>query len=181
MSKKYAEADRLLSKIEVLPNEGATLGRQLYREAKLMMAIDNMNAGNYKKALQYIDESKVWPERLGVGKPYDGDIDTRIEDWMSYQIYTKLKNEKVAKQMLDKLVTSQPGGKPSFNNLITAWALRKSGRENDGKQLLSEIAAKHPDNKIAKWTVDAYNGNATAFDGEANDNYNILQQLMGNR
>ena len=73
LNKKYGEADKLLSKIEVLPNEGATIGRQLYRESKLMLAVENMKSGNCKKALQYIADSKLWPERLGVGKPYDED------------------------------------------------------------------------------------------------------------
>jgi predicted Zn-dependent protease len=181
LNKKFTDADKLLSKIEVLPNEGATLGRQLYREAKLMLAIDNMNTGNYKKALQYISDSKVWPERLGVGKPYDADIDTRIEDWMSYQSFVKTKNTKAAKQMLDKILAYQPKGeeaRPSFNNLITAWAMRASGRESEASQMLQQIAAKHPDNKVAKWTVDAYNGNTSPLDIETNDNYDILQHLI---
>jgi hypothetical protein len=181
LNKKYADADRLLSKIEVLPNEGATIGRQLYREAKLMMAIENMKTGNCKKALQYIVESKVWPERLGSGKPYDEDIDTRIEDWMTYECLMKTKNEKAARQSLDKIIAYKPAGgevRPTFNNLITAWALKKSGKESEGSRYLSEIASKYPDNKIARWTLEAYNANAPKLDGESDANYIILQQLM---
>ena len=181
LNKKYADADKLLSRIEVLPNEGATIGRQLYREAKLMMAVENMKSGNCKKAQQYIADSKVWPERLGVGKPYDEDIDMRIEDWMSYECFVKTKNEKAARQMLDKIVKYKPAGgepRPTFNNLITAWALKKLGKESEAVQYLSEIASKNPNNKIARWTLDAYNGNAPKLDAEANESYDILQQLM---
>ena len=181
LNKKYAEADKLLSKIEVLPNEGATIGRQLYRESKLMLAVENMRSANCKKALQYIADSKLWPERLGVGKPYDEDIDMRIEDWMSYECFAKTKNEKAAKQMLDKIIAYRPGGenaRPSINNLITAWALKKTGRESDASRFLKEVAAKYPDNKIARWTLEAYDGKASALDIESNDSYDILQQLM---
>jgi predicted Zn-dependent protease len=184
LNKKYADADKLLSKIEVLPNEGATLGRQLYREAKLMLALENINSGNCKKALQYIADSKLWPVRLGVGKPYDEDIDMRIEDWMTYRCLARLKDEKAAKQMLDKIIAYRPGGeetKPTFNNLITAWALKKAGKESEATQFLDQIASKYPDNKIAKWTVDAYHGNASPLDIEANDNYDLLQHLMATK
>jgi tetratricopeptide (TPR) repeat protein len=184
LNKKYAEADKLLSKIEVLPNEGATLGRQLYREAKLMMALQNITSGNCKKAQQFISDSKLWPERLGVGKPYDEDIDMRIEDWMTYECFSKTKNEKAAKQMLDKIVAYKPAGnevRPSVNNLITAWALQKSGRESEANDFLNKVLSKYPDNKIAKWTLEAYKGNASPLDIESNDSYDILQVLMAKR
>jgi predicted Zn-dependent protease len=183
LNKRYADADKLLSKIEVLPNEGATTGRQLYREAKLMLALSNIRSGNCKKASQYITDSKVWPERLGVGKPYDEDIDMRIEDWMNYECLAKSKNDKGAKQILEKIIAYKPRGeevRPSVNNLITAWSLKKLGKESEAKRLLTELLAKHPDNKIAKWTLDAYNGNPSALDIEANDNYDLLLQLMAN-
>ena len=70
--------------------EGATEGRQLYREAKLMQAIDAMKIGNYKKALQVINEATQWPENLGEGKPYDADIDERLENWMAFVSYENL-------------------------------------------------------------------------------------------
>ena len=69
VNKQYNTANALLKTIQILPNEGATEGRQLYRENQLMLALDEMEKKNYKKALQYIAESKEWPENLGVGKP----------------------------------------------------------------------------------------------------------------
>ena len=116
-----------------------------------------------------------------MGKPYDEDIDMRIEDWMSYECFVKTKNEKAARQMLDKIVKYKRAGgepRPTFNNLITAWALKKLGKESEAVQYLSEIASKNPNNKIARWTLDAYNGNAPKLDAEANESYDILQQLM---
>ncbi|HUQ66198.1 MAG TPA: DUF5107 domain-containing protein, partial [Flavitalea sp.] len=182
MNKQYATADKLLSKIEVLPNEGATMGRQLYRETKLMLAVDNMKSGNCKKALQYLDDSRLWPVRLGSGKPYDEDIDSRIEDWMSYECLVKTNNKAGAHKMLDKIIAYKPDkleGKPSVNNLVTAWALKKAGKSEEGERLLKDVAAKYPDNPIAHWTLDAYNGKAKNLDVElSNESYEILKELM---
>ena len=89
LNKRYKESDALLTRLNIIPFEGATDGRELYREAKLMQAIQEMQKKNYKKALQFISASKLWPLNLGVGKPYDEDIDMRLEDWMSYLIYEK--------------------------------------------------------------------------------------------
>ena len=181
LNKQYATADKLLSKIEVLPNEGATMGRQLYRETKLMLAVENMKSGNCRKAHQYIADSKLWPVRLGSGKPYDEDIDSRIEDWISYECLAKSKNTKAANQLLDSIISYKPSSgedRPTVNNLVTAWALKKAGRAAEGEKLLKDVAAKYPENKIAQWTLNAYNGKAEKLEVEANDSYQILQQLI---
>ena len=181
LNKKYADADKLLSTIEVLPNEGATIGRQLYRETKLMLAIENMKSGNCKNALQYINDSKLWPERLGSGKPYDQDIDVRLEDWLTYDCQMKTNNSKAAKQTLDKIVSytgSTAQARPNVNNLITAWALKKNGKGDDAEKFLKNVLAKNPSNKVAQWTLDTYEGKASTIDTEPNESYALLQQWM---
>ena len=97
LNKKYAAADAFLTKLEILPFEGATAGRQLYHEAKLMQAVTEMKNKQYKKALQFIADAKLWPENLGVGKPYDENIDERLENWLNYQCYTSLGDNETAK------------------------------------------------------------------------------------
>ena len=44
--------------------------------------------------------------------------------------------------------------------------------------MLKDVATSHPSNKIAQWTLAAYNGNASKLDVESNENYEILLQLM---
>lgn len=182
LNKQYADADKILSKIEVLPNEGATMGRQLYREAKLMLALKEIKAGKCSKALQYISDSRQWPERLGSGKPYDADIDTRLEDWMNYKCFVKTNNTKGARQMLDNIISYSSKinieGRPSVNNLISALALKQAGRGGEGEKMLNDVSSAHTSNKIAEWTRAAYNGNATKLDIDSNEDYEILQQLI---
>ncbi|TMI67660.1 MAG: DUF5107 domain-containing protein, partial [Bacteroidetes bacterium] len=105
---QYSEANNLLQTIQILPNEGATDGRQLYKETQLMLALDEMKKKNYKQALQYIAAARLWPENLGVGKPYDDDIDERVEDWLAYENYARLGNDQAAKQMLDHILAFKP-------------------------------------------------------------------------
>lgn len=94
LNRRYAECDRLLAKLNIIPFEGATEGRELYREARLMQAAQELKNKKYKKALQLIAAARVWPENLGVGKPYEQDVDERLEDWMSYRCHEQMGNKK---------------------------------------------------------------------------------------
>jgi hypothetical protein len=82
-TRQFGKADRLFSQLHVLPTEGATSGRELYRETKLMEAVDGIKNKQYKKALGFIAAARQWPENLGVGAPYLQDQDLRIEDWLT--------------------------------------------------------------------------------------------------
>jgi tetratricopeptide (TPR) repeat protein len=97
MNEKNAECVNLLQKINVLPNEGATEGRRIWRNANIGMALDFMKEKNHKKALQSIEKARQWPENLGVGKPYD--VDERIEDFIAMECYKKLKDKSSAGKM----------------------------------------------------------------------------------
>jgi len=74
------KADKLLAQLQVLPAEGATSARELYREVKLREAEEAIKKKNNKKAKQLIAEAKQWPLNLGSGAPYPADQDIRRED-----------------------------------------------------------------------------------------------------
>ncbi|MDR1879585.1 MAG: DUF5107 domain-containing protein, partial [Tannerellaceae bacterium] len=93
-TKRYRECTEYLSHLRVLPNEGAYEGRLVYREAWLYCALQNIKAGHYREALSDVDQSKLWPEHLGVGKPYDEDIDLSVEDFLTAYCDAKLNNSK---------------------------------------------------------------------------------------
>jgi hypothetical protein len=83
LDRQYAKADHLINGLDILPAEGATSGHELYREAKLMQAVEAIKKGERKKALAFIAAAKQWPARLGVGEPYKEDQDLRLEDWLT--------------------------------------------------------------------------------------------------
>lgn len=80
---QYAKADRLLARLDILPAEGATSGHDLYREAKLMLAVESIKKGRRKQALAFIAAAKLWPQNLGAGEPYPADQDLRLENWLT--------------------------------------------------------------------------------------------------
>jgi tetratricopeptide (TPR) repeat protein len=186
LNKQYNTANALLKKIQILPNEGATEGRQLYRENQLMLALDEMEKKNYKEALQYIEASRQWPENLGVGKPYSEDIDERVENWLAYESYTRLGNEQAARPMLDKILAfktyNDENGTvfPSVKSLVTAWALQKTGKPDEGEKLLKDWVEKQPENNLAKWTLNTYSGNYFKLPDETptDENYRVLQKWI---
>ena len=179
-NKKYNEANNLLKTIQVLPNEGATGGRQLYKETQLMLALEEIKTKNYDKALQYIAASRIWPESLGVGKPYNDDIDERLEDWLAYEVYSKQGNKKAAKEMLDKIISRPQESRSSVNNLVTAWALQKTGKLDEAKKLLNDWKKNGPDSGMATWAMDVYNGENITLPEVMNTNENtrVLQQVV---
>jgi predicted Zn-dependent protease len=91
VNKKYEACVQLLRHLNIIPFEGATAGRELYREALLKQAEACINEKKYKKALYYIGEAKKWPENLGVGAPYPQDQDHRVEDQLSDRCYKALR------------------------------------------------------------------------------------------
>ncbi len=181
---QYDKANTLLKAIHILPNEGATGGRQLYRETQLMLALDQMQKKKYKNALQYIQAARLWPENLGVGKPYEEDIDERLEDWLAYQNYVRLKNKGAAMQMLDHIISFYKEANGAYyssaNNLITTLALKEEGKRDEAGNFLQKLLEKKPGDIWAQWALDVYNGR-TANLPEANalnDNYRILKRWI---
>jgi len=77
---EYSRSLKVLSGLRVMPKEGATKGHAIYRNACLGKAKEELKAGKYKACIKSVEASKIWDERLGVGKPYDDVIDYTLED-----------------------------------------------------------------------------------------------------
>ncbi len=152
---KYKESDAVLKKLNIIPFEGATEGRELYREAKLMQAIGEMQKKNYNAALKFINESKLWPPNLGVGKPYDEDIDTRLEDWMTYLIYDRTKKTGPAKSALEK-IDKVKNDNPQPVQLVSAWSMEKQGQKDEAVRWLDQLIQKYPQNKMMLWVKSTF-------------------------
>ncbi len=156
LNKQYANSLKVLTGKTFLPNEGATEGRQLYRESLLMMAFDNMDKGKYTQALSSIEKARQWPENLGVGKPYDADIDERFENFVRALCLEKLKKKSEADKLYASLTTEKTGVQ-NANLLINALALRKTGRAAEGLSLLEEWQVNTSDKTIPDWCLQIYN------------------------
>jgi hypothetical protein len=89
-SGRYADCVALLRGLTIIPFEGATTGREMYREALLMQAVGSIKHHEYRKALSFISDAKKWPENLGVGEPYLHDQDLFVEDKLTFLSYAGL-------------------------------------------------------------------------------------------
>ncbi len=99
---RYRESIETLSKLTILPNEGAKLAHDLYREANIRQAIALLKDRKIKESLKYLDQANTWPENLGSGKPYD--TDNRLTE--ALRSYAKNRNvaelEKIRGSLSDK-------------------------------------------------------------------------------
>jgi tetratricopeptide (TPR) repeat protein len=171
LNKKYREADKILSGLNIIPFEGATEGHALYREVKLMQAVDCMRRRQYKTALAFIDDARKWPEHLGVGKPYDADIDDRLEDWMQYLCYQKTGSSGGA-ALLQRIqdFTSAADNDNTGRHVIPSHALvsakameRSSGREK-ALQWLNGQEIRFPETKkTLEWCKAMFNHDVSAI------------------
>lgn len=157
---KYVECIAVLKRIKVLPNEGAYEGRVIYREANLFQAINLLKKKRYSDAIKFVEQSKIWIENLGVGKPYDSDIDERLENYILASAYFKQGNPKKADDFYKKVIEKANQYSGSFNlyDLITVLSLCKTGDVDRADCMVQEWNKRQPDEKIVQWSTVIYNG-----------------------
>jgi hypothetical protein len=122
LNQRYAEASAALAKLNVLPYEGATEGRALYREAQLMLAAADAQAGKWADAAKRVAAAREWPEHLGAGKPYAEDVDERLEDRLQAQCLERLGRADESRAILGRLGPSKPAAPGSLESrVLAAW------------------------------------------------------------
>lgn len=157
ISGEYKEALNILTKTNILPNEGASYGRTTYRQACVLDAIGNLKNNKNKNALTRIDMARDWPENLGVGKPYN--TDERIEDYLESVYWIKNRNSSKAKTLEDKVIESTlKSNRVSSSDYLGAILLRKAGREKEAADLLTLKIENEPKNLIAQWNLAKFKG-----------------------
>ena len=98
---KWAEADKVLKDIVILPYEGQGNSHRLYRRVKLRLAALALDAGKVSRASRFVEESRLWPHNLGVGRPVDANEDA--ENWMAAVIAARKGDKAAAGTLLGKI------------------------------------------------------------------------------
>ena len=155
---EYSNCTDYLATLQVLPNEGAHEGRKIYRDAWLFRALQTISAGDYTAALSKIDSSKIWLENLGVGKPYDEDIDLRSEDFLTAYCYEKMNDRTKAADYYGR-VTSRTGY--SANELLSVYVLWRENNRRAAGQRMTTFVERAYDKDIARWCQSVYLNNFT--------------------
>ncbi|MGE5360036.1 MAG: DUF5107 domain-containing protein [Bacteroidales bacterium] len=160
LNRRFAEASEALARLNVLPYEGATEARALYREAELMVAAAEMRAGRADAALRRVNAAREWPEHLGAGKPYADDVDERLEDWLAAEC-TKQAQPSEARTLLERLAMSGQE-KPGAGRLLAVLAAKSVGRQDAGPALEAWASEQH-DARVADWGRRVFNGERPAW------------------
>lgn len=123
-----------------------------------------------------ISNARLYPANLGVGKPYDENIDSRIEAYMEGLCHEAMK--KADKATASWAAVTRQVAVPGINNLVSAWALRKQGKPEEGETLLNTWAGPTP-SPLAKWCLDVYDGKAAAWEfGPEPDGSRVVEELV---
>ena len=112
-----AAARQLLDSLVVLPFEGAGEARTLFREANLLSAVEQIRAQNATSAQMLIAKARTWPERLGSGRPYDAEVDERLENLLDEWVRRGSAPRTDVEQQVQSILKSPP-------DAVTARVLR---------------------------------------------------------
>jgi len=152
-TKQYGRAIETLSSLQVLPFEGASEGRRLYERAHLGRAMEQLEAGDYKDAIQTLTTSKKWPEKLGVGKPYG--VDERRQDYLLSIAYQGLRQPQKAEQFREAVVayTKKNADKPGIDHLLGLQSMPAA----DAEKLIEQWKSQRLDEHAAiRWAIARY-------------------------
>lgn len=156
---RYQSCISLLSRMQVLPNEGSYAGRAVYREANLYRAMEQLRSKNYKQVIKSVEASKEWPENLGVGKPYDNMIDNRLEDYLEAKAVAGQGDAQKASVLLSAVADHQTSHSHfDSGNLLSALALRELGKESEANHVATSWSSDFSENRIAEWCTAIYYG-----------------------
>jgi tetratricopeptide (TPR) repeat protein len=153
---QYEASVNVLKKLHILPFEGSSDGRIVYEQATLLLALELISSKKYKNALVKIEESRQWPENLGVGKPYD--TDDRIQDYLTAYCLDKLGRNSEINKWYSKVIdgTNDTFEQASVNNILPFIIYERNGQKEKAGALLDKMKAsstsKHP---IQRWVIAA--------------------------
>jgi tetratricopeptide (TPR) repeat protein len=153
---KFTGSIDILKKLTVLPHEGAGDGKTIWKNANIGEALVLLKAGKYKKALESVEQSRLWPANLGVGKPYI--TDERLEDFIELQCYKKLNDQKSVQRMQDRICdkTGLEENSSDLNDFLTAWVLKETNRKPEGDTLMKELLGENLSDSTIQWCQAIY-------------------------
>ena len=151
---QYEKAINVLENLKILPYEYAGEGRELYEKAYFNSAIKKIDDGKIDDAIKLIIKSKLWPEELGVGKPYKPD--ERIQNFLLYICYKKL-GKPNHKFFLDEIVSYSKENidKINLNYILGYEAIKESKGEELANKFIDQIKEAKKNNLLdVEWLIN---------------------------
>lgn len=171
----YRTAEKVLYKINILPFEGARDGQLLYQQTKLRLAADAISLKKLGAAKRKISEARLWSRNLGVGKPFEENIDYRIEYFLEAVIAHLEYDEESRREHLQKTIDNNRE-KTSINALLGILSLYQIGETHNADREFEEWLSNQKTENLKKWGTAFYNTN------KVNDNlfdYENMKRIIG--
>ena len=70
-TQRFRESIEIVDEIHVLPSEHASESHRLFADAHTMAAFEALERGDPSEAERHLEIARTWPERLGLGRPYE--------------------------------------------------------------------------------------------------------------
>ncbi|MDR0845638.1 MAG: hypothetical protein LBN71_10485, partial [Tannerella sp.] len=146
----YSETLKELENTVVLPHEGAMYGRTIYRKAAVLEGLQFLKEKKFEQALKSMEKARLWPENLGVGRPYD--VDERIENFLEAECLSNLKETAKAQTLYQEIInyTRENGADYKSTDYLYVMALRRLNMNQQASTFLTEWQQKSPDNPALK-------------------------------
>ena len=177
---QYAKSLKTLEGMNILPSEGARLGKVVFEQASLFLAMDLIKNKKYGDAVKMIEKSKGWPENLGVGKPYE--VDTRIQDYLNVNCLEKMKKPGETAVLRKSIIdyTSQ-NQYPSFSNILAVETLRAQGEKTAAENMVKKM--EDSNNPVQRWVVATAKNDQAAIgklekEFATNTNFLIIKKVL---
>jgi tetratricopeptide (TPR) repeat protein len=154
----------LMSSMTVLPNEGASEGRNSWRETHLLSAFNAIDVSDWKKAIRHISLARTWPENMGIGKPYH--VDERLEDYMlliCLEQGDKAQQQSLIHKIRNYRLDNNPGPYGSMD-FISILLLQEAGDLKGSRRILNAWSKSDPDALALKWCLACLRGNQQELD-----------------
>ncbi|SKB70616.1 Tetratricopeptide repeat-containing protein [Dyadobacter psychrophilus] len=151
---KFAACLQVLNKIQILPQEGAREGHNVFVLSNLANAFNLAENKKYNDALKALEKARLWPENLGTGKPHEPD--TRLMDYLAAYCETQLghaqKATEYAKEIADyTLNASKESNRNVLGNYFGVKLLRDAGKPEQASKFLETWKAEQ--DSLRNWEI----------------------------
>ncbi len=159
---QYSASLEVLENTVILPTEGAWRGRTTYRQAALMEGLNYLNDNQFDLAIKSIEKARLWPENLGVGRPFQ--VDERIEDFLAANYFLSINEKGKAEELFNKVIsfTQERHRRYNSTDFLYLAVLRQLNMNNQAERFLQQWQQTSPNDPVLKWTRAMLNNNRSA-------------------
>jgi hypothetical protein len=158
---QYDKTIDLLKDMRILPYEHATEGRKIYTEAYVGSALQQLAKNQHEQAQSRLKTALLWPEQLGVGKPFDPE--ERWEYFLLAFIDHNKGEKNKAQSALESIAQFSKAQlfHPSKNHLLGIYALQQTQGEKEVNQFIQQLLeADHSPSDITESMIQFYYNNS---------------------